>query len=128
MDFSTRKDCRPKREDSAHTYLLIRANEDCEKEMTLDQSKTNPESRRLIKCCLSCDIQRQVMPDYFSRMIGFKNRGKGSLLNLSLDWFSKSFVTLLLKGKKLRNLLFRFHSYFVLGNYLPSHQFHNIYW
>lgn len=32
MDFSTRKDCRPKREDSAHTYLLIRANEDCEKD------------------------------------------------------------------------------------------------
>lgn len=54
------------------------------KRMTLDQSKTNPESRLLIKCCLSYDIQRQVMPDYFSRMIAFKNKGKGSLLNLSL--------------------------------------------
>lgn len=32
MDFSTRKDCRPKREDSVHTYLLIHANEDCEKD------------------------------------------------------------------------------------------------
>lgn len=45
MDLSTRKDCRPKIEDRAHTYLLKLTNKDSEKEMTLDQSRTNPESR-----------------------------------------------------------------------------------
>lgn len=84
IDLSTRRDCRAEKEENAHIYLLKFTNEDSRKEITVISPRMIQNRVFSIKFNLYCDIQRQVLLDYFSRMVSFENGGKCHLLNLPL--------------------------------------------